>query len=93
MVYINFGRILFQPGIKDLDIPGYLKYRMLDSPGNNIGFRPELIGNKTTLMQYCNSMKNCQGFNQQSWIKDKISPRKAWKIVPDSEFWLYVKNT
>lgn len=78
-------------GTLDNRVPGYLKFKMLNSPNHNIGTQKKLINNITLSSKYCDSLANCRAFNTQGLLKDKVESPQKWKIVPESSFNMYIK--
>ena len=62
-------------GNKDIRAPGYVFYPGMDSDGYNIGNQSSLMNNVSSLASYCDSIKNCRGFNTNGWIKSDIIPQ------------------
>lgn len=71
----------------------YFFYPGMDSPGNDIMARGDLIGNVLMLQFICNNAPNCAGFNTNGWLKFTIRPKTEWVVFSNApKDGLYVKT-
>ncbi len=72
----------------------YVFYPGMDSGGNDITQRIDLIGNVDKLKEDCNRLPNCMGFNTSGWLKSVIRPNNQWWRFSDNpNDGLYVKKS
>jgi hypothetical protein len=72
----------------------YTFYPGMDSGGNDITQRTDLIGNVDKLKEECNRLPNCMGFNTSGWLKSVIVPNNQWSRFSDNpNDGLYVKKS
>ena len=82
--------LLNQPAYKCSMRANYLFCPGQDSSGNNIGNQYTLVDNIPELINDCNSLNNCRGFNTNAWFKNKINlPLTTWTSDPNKG--LYIK--